>query len=428
MQAIKIQKSENLNGDIYISGAKNSALPLLTTTLLTDDVHTIKNVPNLTDVETLKKLLLNHGTKIEINDDENSSLSFKMQSDDISDTTAPYELVKTMRASVLVLGPLLAKQKKAKVSLPGGCAIGSRPVELHINALEKLGAKISVENGYINASAENGLVGNDIFFPFVSVGATENIVMAATLAKGETTIHNAAREPEIIDLVRCLKKMGAKIEGEGTSTIKIIGVEKLHGCEYKTITDRIEAVSFICAVAVCGGEIRLHNIDDISIIEYPIDILRASNIQIEYKGNILICKSDGNITPNNITTAPFPEFPTDLQAQFMAMYAIGNGTTTISENIFENRFMHVPELIRMGANITVKNNIAIVQGVEKLTGAQVMATDLRASMSLIIAGLKADGDTIITRVYHIDRGYSNLEDKLLKIGAKIERITIENYN
>ena len=341
----------------------------------------------------------------------------------ITSHVAPYDLVRKMRASVIVLGPLLARHGKAEVSLPGGCTIGARPVDLHLKGLEALGAKITLEGGYVKAEApEGGLVGGEVNFPFVSVGATENIMMAATLAKGETIIRNAAREPEIVDQGEALIKMGAKIEGLGTSEITIQGVERLHGATHSIVPDRIETGTYMCAVGLCGGELRLENtrIDFLTALIAP---LKEAGMDIQQDGNDVTVKRNGaKLKGVDIMTEPYPGFPTDLQAQFMAMMTLCDGAGMISETVFENRFMHVPELCRMGADITVKSNSAIIRGVEKLKGAEVMATDLRASVALVLAGLVADGETIINRIYHLDRGYENIVEKLTAVGAQIERI------
>ena len=412
-----IKGGKPLTGTVNISGAKNSALKLMCAALLTPEKVTLNNVPELADIKSMAHLLEHMGVKIGAH--ENNIM--QLDASNITDLTAPYDLVSKMRASIIVLGPMLARFGKAKVSLPGGCAIGTRPVDLHLKALEQMGAHIEIENGYVIASAKK-LKGTEIFFEKVSVGATENILMAATLAEGITILQNPAREPEIIDLANMLISMGAKIEGAGTKTIRITGVEKLHGTTHTTIADRIEAGSFIVAAAITGGDIFLPGIDP--------EILGASWFKLKEAGTDLSTENGGiraragSIKATNVITAPFPGFATDMQAQFMTLMCLAKGTSTIEEVIFENRFMHVPELSRMGADIKITGHTALVTGVEKLTGAEVMATDLRASFSLVIAALAATGETKINRVYHIDRGYEKVEEKLRSLGANIERIKV----
>ena len=419
MDSFIINGGKPLNGVVKISGAKNSALKLMCASLLTDEKLVLHNVPNLADITSMARLLAHLGVKLGTGDDDITGNTLTMHSDEIRELSAPYELVRRMRASIIVLGPLLAKHGKARISLPGGCAIGARPVDMHLKALEEMGAKIEIAEGYVIAECEK-LRGADIYFEKVSVGATENSLMAATLADGVTTLHNAAAEPEIVDLCECLSKMGAKIEGAGSSVLKITGVEKLHGAEHNVVADRIEAGSFIIAAGITGGEIKLENISA-KTLGAILPKLKATGIEIEEKENSLIVKGN-SIHSKDIITEPHPGFPTDMQAQFMALMTLADGTSTIQETIFENRFMHVPELARMGANIKISGNTAIVKGVTKLTGAEVMATDLRASFSLVLAALAAHGQTKINRVYHIDRGYEKVEEKLQKLGADIIRV------
>lgn len=412
-----IKGGNRLSGTVNISGAKNSALKLMCAALLTPEPVILHNVPELADITSMARLLAHLGMKMSSH--ENNTIT--LQSDNIHDFDAPYELVSKMRASIIVLGPLLARFGQAKVSLPGGCAIGTRPVDLHLKALEQMGAKIEIEAGYVNATCPK-LQGAEIFFEKVSVGATENTLMAATLAEGITILHNAAREPEITDLANMLIKMGAKIEGAGTETIKITGVKSLGGVEHTTIADRIEAGSFIIAAAITGGEIFIPNIKH--------DLLGASWFKMKEAGIELseenggIKAKGGKIKATNVLTAPFPGFATDMQAQFMSLMTLADGTSTIDEVIFENRFMHAPELMRMGADIKITGHTAVVKGVEKLKGAEVMATDLRASFSLVIAALAAEGETKINRVYHIDRGYEKIVRRLAAIGADIKRVKV----
>ena len=425
MDRIRIEGGVPLNGTIDISGAKNAALPLMAAALLTDEPLMLSNLPKLADIASMGDLLRGLGVGIEAlgNGDANAKRRVRLSAADITETTAPYDVVRKMRASVLVLGPLLARFGRARVSLPGGCAIGTRPVDLHLKAFQQLGAEIELSEGYIQASAPNGLKGAHVIFPMVTVGGTENALMAAVLAKGETVISNAAREPEIGDLAKCLSVMGAVIEGIGTDTLRIRGVDELKGAEHEVLPDRIEIGSYAVAAAITGGDVELKNAR-ISLVEAATDTLQRAGITItETDGGIRVAAGNGRPQGIDLMTEPFPGFPTDMQAQFMAMMAVAEGASMITETIFENRFMHVPELCRMGADINVHGASAIVRGVKKLSGAPVMATDLRASISLILAGLAAEGETIVNRVYHLDRGYERVEDKLAACGARIERIS-----
>ena len=416
MEKLLITGGKPLTGEVKISGAKNSVLPILAASLLTGEEVTIGNVPHLQDVTTTISLLTEMGAKISI--DEKMKVSIDASS--VNKFYAPYEMVKTMRASILVLGPLLANFGEAKVSLPGGCAIGSRPVNLHIEGLKAMGANIKVLDGYIIAKAKK-LKGAKISFSTATVTGTENIMMAAVLASGKTVIKNAAKEPEIIDLANCLRLMGAKIEGDGSSIIIINGVNKLKGCNYDVLPDRIETATFLVAAAITRGKLTLtHTRPD--TIKIVIDKLRKAGARISIKNDIIILEAKSQLDAVNITTNPYPDFPTDMQAQFIALNAISKGKSRVVESVFENRFMHVQELIRMGADIDINGNTAIINGVKGLTGAPVMATDLRASASLILAGLVANGETIVDRIYHIDRGYECIEEKLTKIGASIKRL------
>lgn len=418
MDKFLITGGVKLEGEVRISGAKNAALPLLAATILADSPITITNVPNLKDVNTLVKLIGGLGVTIGYEND-----TVKADTSTLDNQFAPYELVKTMRASILVLGPLLARYGNAKVSLPGGCAIGSRPVDQHLKALEALGAHIEVENGYVHASVDGRLKGGEVIFDVVTVGGTENILMAAALADGVTTIRNAAREPEITDLAQMLIKMGAKIEGLDTDTLVVTGVESLHGCEYAVVADRIETGSYLAAAAITGGRIKATHTDP-ALLESVLDKFEEMGAEVT-RGDDWIELDMLGKRPKAVSfrTLPHPEFPTDMQAQLMAVNVIGRGFATISETIFENRFMHVPELSRMGANIQVEGHDAVVTGVETLQAAPVMATDLRASFSLVLAALVAEGDTLIDRIYHIDRGYEHVEEKLQGLGAKIKRVS-----
>ena len=420
MDSIRIKGGQTLKGRIPISGAKNAALPLLAACLLTDETLTLGNVPHLADIVTMSNLLGQLGVDIGLNGTSVGRV-LELKAANLTSITAPYDLVCKMRASILVLGPLLARAGEAKVSLPGGCAIGSRPVDLHVAALRKLGAQISLDNGYIHARAPEGLHGGEIIFPMVTVTGTENVMMAAALATGVTVIVNAAREPEVVDLAHCLVAMGAKIEGIGSDRLRITGVDKLHAGTHSVVPDRIEAGTFAMAAAITQGELELigAKLEHLSSV---IAILTDVGIEItETPDGLRVC-CPGGLNGVDVMTEPYPGFPTDLQAQMMALMCVANGASMISETIFENRFMHVPELKRMGANITVHNSTALVRGVPLLTGAPVMATDLRASVSLALAGLAARGETILNRIYHLDRGYERLEEKLAACGADIERI------
>ena len=418
MDKFLIQGGVTLEGEVRISGAKNAALPLLAAMILADTPTTLTNVPHLKDVSTLVKLIAGLGIQMSYEGD-----TVKADTSTLDNQFAPYELVKTMRASILVLGPLLARYGSAQVSLPGGCAIGSRPVDQHLKALEALGAEIEVENGYVHAKVNGRLKGGEVIFDMVTVGGTENILMAAALAEGVTTIRNAAREPEITDLAQMLIAMGAKIEGLDTDTLVVTGVESLHGCEYAVVADRIETGSYLAAAAITGGKIKTTHTDP-SLLEAVLDKFEEMGAEVT-RGDDWIELDMMGKRPKAVSfqTLPYPEFPTDMQAQIMAVNAIGRGFATISETIFENRFMHVPELSRMGANIQVEGNDAVVTGVEKLSAAPVMATDLRASFSLVLAALAADGETLIDRIYHIDRGYEDIEAKLQGLGARIKRVS-----
>ena len=417
MQKILVQGGNALHGDVRISGAKNAVLPILCAALLSDDVLSVSNVPRLHDVKTTLRLLGELGAGIEISDD----FDIRIDPRTVNSHVAPYELVKTMRASVLVLGPLLARYGAAEVSLPGGCAIGSRPIDQHIKGMQALGAEVSVDHGFIKATASR-LRGARVVFDMVSVGATENVLMAATLAEGRSVLENAAMEPEIIDLAVCLRAMGARIEGEGTGRITVEGVERLHGASHSVVPDRIETGTFLVAAAMTGGRITATHARP-ETLDAVLDKLREAGAVIECTLDTITLDMGGR-RPHavNLTTAPHPGFPTDMQAQFMAMNCIADGVGVINETIFENRFMHVQELLRLGADIRVEGHTAIVRGVEQLSGAPVMATDLRASASLILAGLVADGETVIDRIYHLDRGYENIEAKLSALGASIRRV------
>ncbi len=418
MEKLLIKGGVRLDGEIRISGAKNAALPILAATLLSDEPVIVHNLPHLHDITTMNELLRCLGVELVITE----KLSVEVHANTIQSFTAPYELVKTMRASILVLGPLLAKHGEAQVSFPGGCAIGSRPVDLHLRGLEALGAKIEVEGGYINATCDGRLKGGHFFMDTVTVGGTENLMMAATLAKGQTVLENAAREPEIVDLANFINAMGGDVRGAGSDTLVINGVERLHGCEYTVMPDRIETGTYLVAAAATGGRVKVKDTQP--------DALEAVLLKLEEAG-ATITQGDDWIELDmkgrrpravNIRTAPYPGFPTDMQAQFTALNAIAEGTGAVTETVFENRLIQIHEMNRMGANITVEGNTAIVTGTDKLKGAPVMATDLRASASLVIAGLVADGETEIERIYHIDRGYECIEEKLLQLGATIRRL------
>jgi UDP-N-acetylglucosamine 1-carboxyvinyltransferase len=417
MDQIKIVGGRALKGRIPISGAKNAALPLMAACLLTEKPLTLTNLPNLADIKTLTLLLEQHGVKARTGDH-----AITLEAAEIPNTVAPYDIVRRMRASVLVLGPLLARFGNAVVSLPGGCAIGSRPIDLHLDALEKMGAKIHIGRGYIHADAPKGLKGGKIVFAKVSVGATENVLMAAALARGETVIENAAREPEIDDLAHCLVAMGAKIDGIGTSRLTVEGADKLAGATHPVVADRIEAGTYAIAAAITGGDIVLEGARAEHLASL-VDVLKKAGVAVEaVPGGLRVAGGGQPVAGTDVMTEPFPGFPTDLQAQIMTLMAVARGAAMITETIFENRYMHAPELARMGANITIHGASALVRGVDKLIGAEVMATDLRASSSLVLAGLAAEGETTISRVYHLDRGYEKLEEKLSACGAKIERI------
>ena len=428
MDRIRIEGGQPLVGRIAISGAKNAALPLMIASLLTDDTLVLDNVPRLADVSTLKRLLGNHGVDVTVSgkrlgQDGLLGDTVTLSARSIVDTTAPYELVSKMRASFWVIGPLLARMGEATVSLPGGCAIGTRPVDLFLMALEKLGAKLDIDGGYVKATAPGGLKGATIVFPKVTVGATHVAMMAATLAKGDTIIENAAREPEIVDVARCLRKMGAKIEGEGTSTLRITGVPRLSGTRHEVLPDRIETGTYAFAVAMTGGDVTLVGARE-DLLELPLAILRKTGAEVTTTNEGLRVRRNGHgVEAVDVTTEPFPGFPTDLQAQFMTLMTRAKGVAHVRETIFENRFMHVAELARFGARITLDGDVARVEGVEKLKGAPVMATDLRASVSLVIAGLAAEGETIVNRIYHLDRGFERIEEKLGRCGARITRVS-----
>ncbi len=429
MDRIRIVGGNELNGVIPISGAKNAALPLMIASLLTSDTLTLENVPHLADVELLLRILGNHGVDVSVNgrrerQGEGYSRTIHFTCRTIVDTTAPYELVSKMRASFWVIGPLLAREGRARVSLPGGCAIGTRPVDLFIEGLTALGATMEIDSGYINATApKGGLIGGTYTFPKVSVGATHVMLMAASLARGTTVINNAAREPEVVDLANCLNAMGAKISGAGTSTIIIEGVHSLSGARHRVLPDRIETGTYAMAVAMTGGDVTLEG-TDFALLDTALDAVRRAGAEITVTPSGLRVVGHGNaIRPVDVVTEPYPGFPTDLQAQFMGLMTRANGVSHVTETIFENRFMHVQELARLGAKITLSGQTARIEGVTRLRGAPVMATDLRASVSLVIAGLAAEGETTVSRVYHLDRGFERLEEKLTRCGAVVERIT-----
>jgi len=420
-EALIIEGGNKLEGVLEVSGAKNAALPNMAATILTSDEVIIENLPDLLDIDTMKKLLLELGT--EINHIKDKTYSFKLTNP--KSYTAPYDLVNKMRASILVLGPMLARFGYAEVALPGGCSIGARPVDLHLKALEKMGAQIKIEHGYIKAYAPKGLKGAHIFFDKITVTGTENILMAASLAEGQTIIENAALEPEVVDLAVMLKKMGADITGEGTNRIVINGVKELHGTYHKVIPDRIEAGTFLVLAALTDGKIIIKNYPS-QYLEYVEEISNKIGIHIvKLSDNEVLIKREEKLKPVNIETKEYPLFPTDLQAQFMTLLCFADGISEITENIFENRFMHVPELNRLGADIEIKGKTAIIRPVKKFTGAEVKATDLRASAAMVIAGLIAEGETKIFSIYHLDRGYEHIDDKLINIGAKIRREIVE---
>src|SRR3954454_13706089 len=429
MDKILIRGGLPLSGTIQIGGAENAALPLMAASLLTEERLLLNNVPDLADIRTMANLLVQHGVGINFVDSMPGEAghaepghALELSARHITSTTAPYDLVRKMRASVLVLGPLVARCGRGRVSLPGGCAIGTRPVDLHLKGLERLGAEVILSEGYIEMRAPKGLRGAEFVFPSVSVGATENLLMAATLAEGETVLINVAREPEITDLAHCLVAMGASIDGIGTDRLTISGVGSLHGARHRVVPDRIETGTYMMAAAATGGEIRLvgGRLDHVEALRRTLD---AAGICVTDDGDAIgVRRRDGRLIGVDVMTDPYPGFPTDLQAQVMALMATAEGASMITETIFENRFMHVPELARMGANITVHQASSLVRGVKQLTGAPVMATDLRASVSLVIAGLVASGETVVNRVYHLDRGYERLEEKLSGCGARIERV------
>ncbi len=419
MDQILVRGGRPLSGTIPIAGAKNACLTLMPATLLSEEPLTLTNAPRLSDIATMTQLLASLGAEV-------ASLQggqvLALSSHAIANHTADYDIVRKMRASILVLGPMLAREGQAVVSLPGGCAIGARPVDLHLKALAAMGAELDLRDGYVHAKAPGGLKGAVVEFPFVSVGATENALMAATLAKGTTVLKNAAREPEIVDLAECLRKMGAQIEGEGTSTITIQGVDRLGGATHPVVTDRIELGTYMLAPAICGGEVELLG-GRLNLVGAFAAKLDEAGIDVsETPRGLLVRRRNGRVNAVNVVTEPFPGFPTDLQAQMMALLCTADGVSVLEERIFENRFMHAPELIRMGAQIDVHGGTATVTGVDRLRGAPVMATDLRASVSLILAGLAAEGETVVSRVYHLDRGYERVEEKLRAVGADIERV------
>ncbi len=419
MDSIVVTGNGPLSGQIPIAGAKNACLALMPATLLSEEPLTLTNAPQLSDIKTMGLLLESLGA--EVTSMQNGHV-LAMSSHDLNNHVADYDIVRKMRASNLVLGPMLARLGHAVVSLPGGCAIGARPMDLHIEGLEALGASIELRDGYLHAEARSGLKGAQVTFGFASVGATENVMMAATLAKGTTVLNNAAREPEIVDLATCLRAMGAEIEGDGTSTITIQGVDRLHGATHPVVTDRIELGTYMLVPAICGGEVECLG-GRLSLVEAFCEKLDAAGIEVSETGaGLKVARKNGRVRAVDVTTEPFPGFPTDLQAQFMALMCTADGTSVLEEKIFENRFMHAPELTRMGAEIEVHGGTATVTGVERLKGAPVMATDLRASVSLILAGLAAEGETVVNRVYHLDRGYERVEEKLRNVGALIERV------
>jgi UDP-N-acetylglucosamine 1-carboxyvinyltransferase len=419
MDRIVVTGGGPLSGQIPIAGAKNACLTLIPATLLSDEPLTLTNAPRLSDIRTMTTLLQSLGADVSA---LNSGQVLAMSSHGLNNHTADYDIVRKMRASILVLGPMLAREGHAIVSLPGGCAIGARPVDLHLKALEAMGAELDLRDGYVHAKAPGGLKGAVFEFPVVSVGATENALMAATLARGTTVLKNAAREPEIVDLARCLRKMGAQIEGEGTSEITIQGVDSLHGATHPVVTDRIELGTYMLAPAIAGGEVELLG-GRMDLVAAFAEKLDAAGVSVsETPSGLKVARKNDRVRAVDVVTEPFPGFPTDLQAQMMALLCFAEGTSVLEERIFENRFMHAPELMRMGAKIDVHGGTATVTGVEKLKGAPVMATDLRASVSLILAGLAAEGETVVSRVYHLDRGYERVEEKLGHVGARIERV------
>ncbi|MGQ0663669.1 MAG: UDP-N-acetylglucosamine 1-carboxyvinyltransferase [Pseudomonadota bacterium] len=426
MDKIRIRGGKPLQGTITVGGAKNAALPLMVASLLTDETLTLSNLPHLADISTLANLLVQLGVAITMDghapNGGHTGRVLSLTANRIASTTAPYDLVRKMRASILVLGSLVAREGRARVSLPGGCAIGTRPVDLHLKGLRQLGAAIELRDGYIEAAAADGLIGAEIIFPSVSVGATENLLMAATLARGETVLANAAREPEVGDLARCLLAMGADISGIGTDTLRVRGVERLTGARHEIIPDRIESGTYAMAATIAGGDLELVGAR-LDLMNVAAETLRAIGATVTAtETGIRVHRANARLGGIDVVTEPFPGFPTDLQAQIMAVLAIAEGASTITETIFENRFMHVPELRRMGADIRLHGPSAMIRGVPRLKGAPVMATDLRASVSLVLAGLAADGETVVNRIYHLDRGYERLEEKLAACGADIERV------
>ncbi|MEL7280518.1 MAG: UDP-N-acetylglucosamine 1-carboxyvinyltransferase [Pseudomonadota bacterium] len=421
MDAILVKGNGALNGDIPIAGAKNACLTLMPATLLSEEPLTLTNAPRLSDIRTMGTLLESLGAEVSAMQD---GKVLALSSNQITNHRAEYDIVRKMRASILVLGPMLAREGHAVVSLPGGCAIGARPVDLHLKALEAMGAELELKEGYVHAKAPGGLKGGTFEFPFVSVGATENALMAATLAKGTTVLKNAAREPEIVDLAHCLRRMGAEIEGEGSTTITIQGVDRLHGATHPVVPDRIELGTYMLAPAICGGAVTCLG-GRMDLVQAFVEKLVEAGINVEETDKGLrVSRGNERVKAVDVMTEPFPGFPTDLQAQMMALMCTAEGKSVLEEKIFENRFMHAPELMRMGAQIDVQGGTATVTGVEKMKGAPVMATDLRASISLILAGLAAEGETLVNRVYHLDRGYERVEEKLGDIGAQIERVQV----
>ena len=416
MDKLVIHGGVPLNGEVRISGAKNAALPLLCAGLLAETPLQISNVPHLRDITTLLQLLGHMGMRVSVDD----RMGVELDASNIHTPEAPYEMVKTMRASILVLGPLLARFGKARVSLPGGCAIGSRPVNLHIKGLQAMGAEIHIEHGYIEASAKR-LKGARVFMDLVTVTGTENLMMAAALADGTTVLENSAREPEVVDLAECLIKMGARIEDAGSDVITVHGVERLHGATHNVVCDRIETGTYMVAAAMAGGRVRLAN-TRADLLDAVIEKLREAGAKVETDGDSMVVESDGKLRAVSLRTAPHPAFPTDMQAQFMALNTVAEGVASVTETIFENRFMHVQEMRRLGADIEVDGHTAIVRGVPHLDGATVMATDLRASASLVLAGLVARGETTVERIYHLDRGYERIEEKLSQLGAQVKRV------
>jgi UDP-N-acetylglucosamine 1-carboxyvinyltransferase len=418
MDQMKIQGGKALQGEVEVSGAKNAALPILVSGILAGGKATFERIPDLMDIRTLNKILINLGMTVEFDRAANRAV---LDASGINHFEAPYELVKTMRASVFVLGPLVSRYGRARVSLPGGCAIGARPINYHLTGLEKLGAKITLEEGYVIAEAKR-LVGNRVAFEYPSVGATENILMAATLARGETLMENCAKEPEIVDLARALRAMGAQIEGEGTETIRVQGKDSLGGCNHSVIGDRIEAGTFLAAAFATQGQVKVRGINS-EFLEPVLVKFEEAGATVERGSNHVMLRASARAKGTDVTTLPHPGFPTDMQAQFMSVMCVADGVSVMTETVFENRFMHVPELARLGADITVKGKSALIKGKSLLKGAPVMATDLRASASLIIAGLAAEGETRVSRIYHLDRGYEKMEKKLAQLGAQIERVS-----